>query len=212
MTLGYRADLLRSVVRATRLRPLVISSVVGVLVVAIPLVGGARLDLFDVSTVLHLALVATLTGAAFVLDDPTYGGLLGLPVSARTVTVVRVALATVIVSVAWGLQLLMAPHLDASGQVLPRAGLSIEAYGLVVWIWVMALGTALRRQDGIGGTTAAPVFLLSSFLITLLPDDIALFVNVADPDFGSSRWRWSLVLLAGILMFTLVLRRPSRRG
>jgi hypothetical protein len=82
--LRRNADVVGAVVRATYFGPLVWCAALSVGVLLVPILLGADLDFLDATLTLHLAMVAMLLGAAFVLDDPARPLTEVLPISPVT--------------------------------------------------------------------------------------------------------------------------------
>lgn len=207
--IAERTDLLRSVTRAGRILPIVISAALGLSVIAVPFALGIRFGFIDATLLIHLSMVVMLSGSALTLDDPAIATTRVLPISAVRVATIRMTVAIFVLTPAWVLQLALAPHLiTASGQ-FDAKGLFIEAYGLLVWTWVVAWWRVSSRSDGSGAVAAAPALFLGAVAIGFLPHQIALFVNPAEPEFGQSRLRWCVLLTAGIVLLTSAMSRAS---
>jgi hypothetical protein len=202
-------DLIRSCLRATRLTPLVVGGVLSTCIMAVPVLLGVELDAIDATLALHLAMFALLMGAAFVLDDAAYPSTEVLPISAATTAVIRMGLALVPVSIFWAIALWLAPKTMVSTAEYARAGLVVEAYGCLVWVWAVVMFTA-RRRGGIGSAVAAPFLLIATATAVLLPDSLAVFVSPGAPGYAESRPRWAVVLGVGLAVLAVATRRPGR--
>jgi hypothetical protein len=176
---------------------------------AVPVLLGVELEVADATLTLHLALLALLMGAAFVLDDAAYPSTEVLPISAAATAVIRMGLALVPVSFFWAVALWLVPKTVVSTAEYARAGLVVEAYGCLVWVWAVAMFAA-RRRGGIGSALAAPFLLVAVVTAVLLPDSVAVFVPPGVPGFAESRLRWAVVLGVGLVVLTVVMRRPGR--
>lgn len=210
MSQRWVPDLLDSVRRTTVLTPLLVSSTLGVTLLAALLTLGVRLAPMDVASTLRFSLAVTLVGATFLLDDPARTSTQALPVSPARVAAIRLAFGTAILTVSWIAQLLLAPQLSNSSLPFDPRPFVIEAYGIVVWLWVGAAWRAPHDRKGSGASFAAPALLLLFVALMLLPDSVALFVDGDSPDLVASRWRWAVVLLTGVISLALLLA-PSRR-
>ncbi|GAA4603473.1 hypothetical protein BJY16_004628 [Actinoplanes octamycinicus] len=184
-----------TVVRHTRLAPLAVCAALSVLILAAPIALGAELDFLDATLALRLALVALLTGAAFVLDDPARVTTETLPISARRTTGIRMLVALAPVSVCWAVLLWLAPYTVASTAGYPRGGLVIEAFALLAWAWAVAAPA--------GGTRAGPFLLILTVALAMLPDRLAFFVSPGAPGYDASRVRWAVLLIAGCVLLAL---------
>lgn len=204
-------DVLVEVVRTARLAPLWCSGALSVLVLLVPAALGAELDILDATSALHLALVALLVGAAFVLDDPARTLTEVLPVSARRTAVVRMAVALFPVTAAWALLLWLAPLTVRSDTPYPRGGLVIEAYALLAWTWAVAARVGARRNDGSGSVAAAASLLVVATALTMLPRRWAFYLSPGAEGFSDSRWRWSVFLAAGVALLVAGIA-PRRRS
>lgn len=204
------ADVLATVVRTTRFGPLACSAALSVLVLTVPIVLGAELDFLDATLTLHLAMVAMLVGAAFVLDDPAQPLTEVLPFSARHTRVVRMVVTLVPVTACWTVLLWLAPLTVTSVAAYPRAGLVVEPYALLAWTWACATFAGSHR-GGRGSALAAPALLILSVVPALLPDPVAFYVSPGAPGFAESRLRWAVLLVAGlaVLLVAAFGRRPA---
>ncbi len=202
-------DILGAVIRTTRFGPLTCSAALSVLVLLVPLLMGADLDFLDATLTLHLAMVAMLLGAAFVLDDSARPLTEVLPVSAKRVTVIRMAVTLVPITACWAVLLWLAPLTVASVAAYPRAGLILEPYALLAWVWALAVTTAARR-GGRASTMAAPALLIVSVVLALMPEAASFYVSPGAPTFPGSRVRWAALLAVGVIALgtTLTDRRP----
>ena len=204
------SDLVVTLLRSTRLLPLCASALLGVLVVAGPIALRVRLDVLDATLVLHLAMVTLLSGAAFVLDDPARSLTEVLPIPARAVALFRAGIGLVVVSAGWLVILWLAPHTTTSEVPYPRAGLVVEAYALVVWVWAVAAHVAGTRGDGVGGQVAAPFGLGLACLLAVLPSGLAFFVTPGAPEYAESRARWFVLLATGLAALAAALAGRGR--
>lgn len=202
-------DVLGAVLRTIRFGPFACSAVLSVLVLLVPILIGAGLDFLDATLTLHLAMVAMLLGAAFVLDDPARPLTEVLPISAKRVTVIRMALTLVPITACWAILLWLAPMTVASVAAYPRAGLILEPYALLAWVWSLAVTTAARR-GGRASAMAAPALLILSVVLALMPEATSFYVSPGAPAFADSRVRWLVLLAAGVIVLatTLADRRP----
>lgn len=198
-------DVLRTVLRTTRFGPLACGAVVSVLVLLVPIMLGADLDFLDATLTLHLAMVAMLLGAAFVLDDPAHPLTEMLPISARHVSVIRMAVSLLPITACWAVLLWLAPLTVSSVAAYPRAGLVLEPYALLAWTWVFAVGIG-SRSSARGGVLAAPALLVLSVVPALLPDSAAFYVAPGAPAFADSRVRWVVLLVTGLVGLLTALR------
>lgn len=185
------------VLRTSRLLPLGCTGVLGLLVVVVPIGLGAHLDFLDATLTLHLAMITLLVGAAFVLDDPARSLTEALPISARTTAAIRMGITLLPVSIFWALILWLAPYVVVAKGAFPRAGLIVEAYAVLVWVWAVAAFAARRRTGGDGSSVAAPALLVLSVVLAMLPDSVACFVPPGAPEYASSRVRWLALLVTG---------------
>jgi GNAT superfamily N-acetyltransferase len=202
-------DLIGTCLRATRLTPLVAGGALSTCIMVVPVLLGLELEVIDVTLTLHLAMFALLTGAAFVLDDAAYPSTEVLPISARRTAAIRMGLALVPVSVFWAIALWIAPHTLVGTAEYARAGLVVEVYACIAWVWAVAVFAAHRRR-GIGSALAAPVPLVVAVAAALSPDRLAVFVSPGSPGYGDSRLRWAVVLAVGLVVLSVVTRRPGR--
>lgn len=193
-----RAEVLTAVIRCTRLAPLGFSSALSLLIMLVPIVVGTRFNFLDATLTLHLAMTALMIGAAFVLDDPARTLTEVLPISVRRVTALRAGLSMVAVSIVWALLLLLAPYTVDSSAAYPRAGLVIEAYALLAWMWVIAAHVAARQSEGLGGVPAAGFLLTVVIALALLPEQMAFFLPPGSSGYDASRWRWAALLIAAL--------------
>jgi hypothetical protein len=205
------ADILAAVVRTTRFGPFACGAALSVLVLTVPIMLRAELDFLDATLTLHLAMVAMLTGTAFVLDDPAQPLTEVLPVSARHVSAVRMVVALVAVTACWAVLLWLAPMTVSSAAAYPRAGLIVEPYALLAWTWASAGFTGSRR-GGRGSALAAPALLVLSVLPALLPDSVAFYVSPGAPGFAESRLRWTAFLVTGLAALLVASSSESRAG
>lgn len=214
MTLADRRDLYRSILRTTRLKPLAVSLALGTAVIGIPLLLGLRFEYLDVTLTIRVAMVVSLSGAAFVLDDPTLATTRVQPFHAGAVAITRMCFALALITPFWVLQLAFAPHLVEASAPYNPWGLAIEAYAFLAWMWAAAWWRAMRRNDGAGGALAAPALFIVAMVLAFLPAGVALFLNPAEPGYDASRLRWLVLLLAGlaVLVLGLVRSRPISRG
>lgn len=201
-------DILQAVLRTTRFGPLACGAALSVLVLLVPIMLGADLDFLDATLTLHLAMVAMLLGAAFVLDDPARPLTEVLPVSARHVSAIRMALSLVPLTACWTLLLWLAPMTVSNVAAYPRAGLILEPYALLAWTWAFASASASRSAAS-GGILAAPALLILSVVPALLPDSAAFYVSPGAPGFEESRARWVLLLLLGIIILLVTTVGPK---
>ncbi|GAB3196913.1 hypothetical protein GCM10027062_07290 [Nocardioides hungaricus] len=207
-----QADLLVSIARASRLVPAAVSAMLGLAVIVVPLAVGVRFDFIDVTLLLHLSMAVTLGGTALVLEDRAIASTRVLPISAARVALVRMAMSTVVLTPAWVVQLVAAPHLVLAAGGYAATGLFIEPYAVLAWTWTAAWWRVNHSPDGSGASIAAPAMLIGLIAIGFLPDPIALYVNPADPGFAGSRVRWLLLLLTGIVALLCCLRATTPRG
>ncbi len=203
------ADVTLAVLRSTRLFPLWCGGALGVLVMVVPALSGAELDFLDATLVLHLAMVTLLVGAAFTMDDPARPLAEVLPISVKATTAIRMGLVGLVVSGFWAVILWLAPYTVDSGVPYPRAGLVVEAYATLAWVWTIAVLVATRR--GAGGVVAASFPLVLAAVMAMLPDSVALFVAPGAPTYPASRLRWAALLLTGLVALWCALAGLPRR-
>jgi hypothetical protein len=190
---SYRAALALSVLRATRVGPLLVTAAAGTAIAVLPAVVGAELQLLDVVLVLRCSMVLTVLGAAFVLDDAARSLTAVLPLSYAHLTLLRSLLAGAVLAVAWAAQLLLAP-LATSGPALPWAGLTLEPLTLLVWTLAVGAAGARRGGAGSGGAAASAGLLLLVVVLAMLPDELGLFTKPRTEYFAPSRWWWAGLL------------------
>lgn len=201
-------ETLWSLRRATRLGPVLVSSLMGVAIVAVPVALEQQFRLLDVTLILHLGMLTMLVGAGFVLDDPADNTTAVTPLGPGRVAAVRLGMASVVLALSWSSQLALAPRLVSVGQSVPQLSLGIEAPAMATWIWaVAALAGSARERNAAGGAVAAPFTIISGVAIALLPDRVALFVNPTDDGFDDSRVRWIIVLVTGAVALALSVQR-----
>lgn len=203
------ADVTLAVLCSTRLFPLWCGGALGVLVMVVPALSGAELDFLDATLVLHLAMVTLLVGAAFTMDDPARPLAEVLPISVKATTAIRMGLVGLVVSGFWAVILWLAPYTVDSGVPYPRAGLVVEAYATLAWVWTIAVLVATRR--GAGGVVAASFPLVLAAVMAMLPDSVALFVAPGAPTYPASRLRWAALLLTGLVALWCALAGLPRR-
>lgn len=204
-------DLLGTLVRTTKLWPLVGGGALGMLVVLVPIMAGANLSFVDATSVIRFAMVAILIGAAFLLDDEALPVTEVLPISGRTTMLLRMLLGLPLVTFFWATALWLAPYAVRSSASYSRQGLVVEIYALLAWVWFAAILSHRRRSGSVGGATAAPALLVGCVVLTLLPDALACFVSPRSEGYGASRVRWVVLLLVGTASLTSVMTRRSLR-
>jgi hypothetical protein len=192
-----------TIVRATRFGPLACSCVLSVLVFLVPIMFGAEHDFLDATLTLRLAMVALLLGAAFVLDDSARPLTEALPLSANRAAAIRMAVTLVPITACWALLLWLAPMTVASAAFYPRAGLIVEPYALLAWLWALAIGASGRR-GGRSSALAAPALLIFAAGLALLPEAVAIYVPPGAPGYAESRLRWAVLLLVGLTALVAV--------
>jgi hypothetical protein len=204
--------LIASVGRTTRITPLIVSSGLGIVVIAAPLLLGGQLGVFVVIFAVRCAMITTALGVAFILDDQALHSTAVLPFSRARMFVLRSSIGLSILTVAWITQLAIAPLIVAPGQsALPWVGLALEPVTLALWTVAIAAFAVRRRQEGSGGVVAAPLLILMIVGLALLPDDRALFPPAFTPQFDASRWWWAGCRGAGVLLWLVAVREPSAR-
>lgn len=207
MKIPTTADLYLSINRTTRLRPLAVSLLFGSAIIVVPLIAGVRFEFVDVTLLVRVAMVVSLSGAAFILDDPTNTWIRVLPINATSIAITRIGLALAIITPVWAIQLALAPQLVQASSPYQPWGLSIEAYGLLAWTWTAAWWRASNQPDGSGGAIAAPALFITVIASGFLPDQWALAMNPAELGYADSRLRWLIILAAGVIALAVTLTR-----
>ncbi|TWD80810.1 hypothetical protein FB561_1903 [Kribbella amoyensis] len=199
VTIAYQ--LVRPTARAVRWPPLVAGALLGLIAVALP---AALVELRPEgwSTVLRLAALAGATGAAFILDDPSYPSTSVVPTPSLLRRTVAVALLLPLAALWWVAALLTLPDDAATG--LPLAGLTIEAAAL----FAIAIAVAAGRK-GDGGLAGAVATLVTGLLARLPQLDLVL--PPGDPQWNRAHLIWAVLAAAACSAFVAGPIVPARR-
>jgi hypothetical protein len=180
-------------VRSVWWQPIVVAAVVAAVV--------ARLAGLDPVTERFLAALLLALGTALVLDDPAAATLAASPTTLWRRRRRRLALALVLVGVAWVAVDRVAGHPDA-GLIPP--GPATLVLGTLLGV-VLASAAVAGGEDQLGGAAAGPVLLGFVLVVARLPERWSLL-----PVAGHER-RWGLVLAATVLALLAASRDPAAR-
>ncbi len=171
-------------------------------------------------TPLRMAAVLLCLGAAFTLDDDAGATVEPSVASLIVRRGIRLALALPVLGVAWGVALLTASRLAASGvrtapvvpRPLPIAALTLEASAmLAVTLAAAAVGTR-SLGHGKGGVAAGPALLAFVLTMASIQPYWPLFPNAPfEPGWAAAHARWALILVAAIVVLAGCSLDPARR-
>jgi hypothetical protein len=180
-------------VRSVWWQPIVVAAVAAAVVLRL-----ARLD-----PAMERFLVALLLalGTALVLDDPAAATLAASPTTLWRRRRHRLALALVLVGVAWVALDRVAGH---PGAALVPPGSATLVLGTLLGV-VLASAALAGGDDRLGGAAAGPVLLGFVIVVAQLPERWSLL-----PVAGHER-RWGLVLAAAVLVLLAASRDPAAR-
>ncbi|GGS08356.1 hypothetical protein GCM10010269_54410 [Streptomyces humidus] len=201
------------VLRSCRMTPLLAAAVAGWLLVgaATAVSGGLRLS--DAVLLIRAGAVLLAVGAAFVLDDSAAATTEVTPVPRWLPRALRTGVAVVSAGAGWlGVLVLGARAVGPEERgLLPWAGLTLEAAGLLAVVLALAaLGLRLTAGSG-GGALATPGALLLVVLAALapLPEGLQPFAPPLSRAWGSSRAVWAVLLGVAASAVVVLIREPS---
>ncbi|MFI2752364.1 hypothetical protein ACGIF2_02890 [Cellulomonas sp. P22] len=202
-----RPEVTAAVLRSSRLAPIVVSAVAGLLVVAALVSARYGLGTVDATTALHVSMLVTLVGACYVLDDPAAASLVAMPVGPLRTTTLRMIVGAVVVGTSWLAQLALAPRLVASSAEWHPLGLVVEPFAILTAVFAAGAWSIGNRPE----RSVVPVALLVLFayyaVMLFVPDSFVLVASAADQAWDSSRVRWVVLLVAGLVSDWWLLRR-----
>ncbi|WP_210592516.1 ABC transporter [Streptomyces sp. GESEQ-35] len=154
------------------------------------------------------AALAFALGLAFVLDDPARNTTTPVPTRRWVRHALRAVLVAPAAAVWWTAAALLVP-----GDVRPPvADVTLEAGAVFALALAVAAIAVHRSEDPTPGTLVAAVLLAAAALTPLLlPDDWALFVQVADERWAAAHDRWGFVLAGAAVVWGVCGREPVRR-
>lgn len=201
------------VLRSSRTTPLLAAGAIGLLLVGVPAAVSGGLRLSDAVLLIRAGAVLLAVGAAFVLDDSAAATTEVTPVPRWLPRTLRAGVAVVSAAVIWAGVLVLGARAVGPDErdLLPWAGLTLEAAGLLAVVLALAaLGVRLTAGTG-GGTLAAPGAVLVVLLAALapLPEGLQPFAQPLSKAWDSSRGVWAVLLVVAALAVVALIREPS---
>jgi hypothetical protein len=189
--------------RAMSWLPFLAAAGFGLLIVAVPAAMSVVLSDEDLVRLLRLAALCGALGVAFLLDDPAARLIATVPTPRVVRHAVRAAVALAAAALWWAAVVattVAGAHKEVAAH-LPLWDASLEAAAFATA--ALALAAARSRNGTAGaGAMAAPAALVLAFLLSRLPERLALLVVPGDPRWEAAHDRWAVLLavaVAGLL-------------
>ncbi|WP_018500319.1 hypothetical protein [Parafrankia discariae] len=183
--------------------PLIACMAVGLALVGAPAAASVELAATDTLMLVRLAAVTGAIGVAFVLTDPAHRTVAALPTPRLLRHAVRVAVPLPGLAAWWCAVLAIATaHSPEPARAVVRPGALTLELGALVAVAAAAGALGVRLEaDGNPGVIAAPSVLVLVAAARVTPGTAALFVSPADPRWHDGHVIWTVVLVAGAVLF-----------
>lgn len=188
------------VFRAARWLPFGIAAAVGFAIPAVPSLTSAALAPDDLIGLLRVAAACLGVGIVFLFDDPAKPTTVAVPTPAAVLAAAR-ALWAWAAAAAWWAATLGVTVIGAEngvGRALPRGDLTLEAATFAAVGCAAAVCLWRGSARGVGGPIAAPAALLLLIGGLLLPERLALLVEVGGPAWPAAHDRWAALLASAV--------------
>lgn len=203
--------------RAARWLPFGVAAAVGFAIPGVPSLMSVDLRPDDLVGLLRVGAACLGVGIVFLFDDPAKPSTVTVPTPATVITAVRALWAWAAAALWWAATLgvtVAGASAGASagvGDRLPRGDLTLEAATFAAVGSAAAVCLWRGSARGVTGPVAAPAALLLLIGALMLPERLALMVEVDSAAWAAAHDRWAVLLVTATVVAVLAtLRRPGQ--